>query len=80
MLFPATVTDRVVGRFLFGLSFEALMGVLCGVIAGVNMLRGVRISLSSLGILLCALAVGIVLTVLEFLFFYLFGDGKDNWQ
>ncbi len=80
LLFPATVADRVLGRFLFGLSFEALMGVLCGMIAGVNMLRGIRISLWSLGIILCSLAVGILLTALEFLFFYLFGEGKDNWQ
>lgn len=80
LLFPATVTDRVVGRFLFGLSFEALLGLFCGMVAGVSMLRGIRISLWMLGILLCSLAVGIVLMALEFLFFYLFGEGKDNWQ
>ncbi len=80
LLFPATVTDRVAGRFLFGLSFEALLGVLCGMVAGVYMLRGIGISLWTLGILLCSLAVSILLMALEFLFFYLFGEGKDNWQ
>lgn len=80
LLFPATVTDRVVGRFLFGLSFEALLGVLCGLIVGVNKLRGIRVPLWMIGLLLSGLAAGIVLMALEFLFFYLFGEGKDNWQ
>lgn len=80
LLFPATVKDRVAGRFLFGLSFVGLLGVFCGILVGVNMLFGVRIPLWTQGILLCGLASGIVLMALEFLFFYLFGEGKDNWQ
>lgn len=80
LLFPATVTDRVVGRFLFGLSFEGVMGLFCFMIAGVKMLIGVKTPLWMLGILLCGCAVGIIIVTLEFLLFYLFGEGKDNWQ
>lgn len=80
LLFPATVKDRVAGRFLYGLSFLGFLGLLCGALVGVNMLRGIRTPLWMLGIFLCCMAVGIVLMALEFLFFYLFGEGKDNWQ
>lgn len=80
VLFPATVKDRVAGRFLYGLSFLGVLGLFCGALAGANMLFGVRTPLWTLGAALCGLAVGIVLMTLEFLFFYLFGEGKDNWQ
>lgn len=80
LLFPATVRERVLGRFLFGLSFEGMLGVLCALLVGVNILMGVRPPLWVIGILLSGLAVGILLTALQFLFFYLFGEGKDNWQ
>lgn len=80
LLFPATVKDRVAGRFLYGLSFLGFLGLLCGTLVGVNMLRGIRTPLWMLGLVLCCMAVGIVLMALEFLFFYLFGEGKDNWQ
>lgn len=80
LLLPATVKDRVVGRFLYGLSFVALLSLLCGVLAGVYVLMGEEVPLWLWGISLCEMAAGIVLMVLEFLFFYLFGEGKENWQ
>lgn len=80
LLLPATVKERVMGRFLFGLSFEGVLGLFCFMIVGVNMLIGIKTPLWMLGILLCGCAVGIMTVTLEFLLFYLFGEGKDNWQ
>lgn len=80
LLFPATVKDRVAGRFLYGLSFVALLALLCCVVVGVYVMLGVEIPLWTLGAGLCELAVGIVITTLEILIFYLFGEGKENWQ
>ncbi|MCM1268306.1 MAG: ABC-2 transporter permease [Bacteroidales bacterium] len=80
LLFPATVKDRVIGRFLYGLSFMAALGLLCGAILGVNYLMGTETPRWMLAVCLCELAVGIVIMTLQFLFFYLFGEGKDNWQ
>ena len=79
-LLPATVKDRVAGRFLYGLSFVALQGVLCGVIVGVYMIMGVEVPLWMFAAAFCEFAVVIVIMALEFLFFYLFGEGKENWQ
>ena len=79
-MFPATVKDRVAGRFLYGLSFVALLALLCCVVVGVYVMLGVEIPLWTLGAGLCELAVGIVITTLEILIFYLFGEGKENWQ
>lgn len=80
LLFPATVKDRVAGRFLYGLSFVALLGLSCGVLVAVYSMLGAEIPLWTLAVGLCELAAGIVLVALEFLFFYLFGEGKENWQ
>lgn len=80
LLFPATVTDRVAGRFLFGWSFIGLLGLCCGAIFGVCGMMGVEIPRWTIGVGLCELAVGIVLVTLQNLFFFLFGEGKDNWQ
>lgn len=81
LLFPATVKDRVIGRFLYGLSLLAiLLWLFCGVIMGANYLMGTETPRWVLAACLCELAVGIVLTSLQLLFFYLFGEGKDNWQ
>lgn len=81
LLLPASVKDRVVGRFLYGLSFVALLSLLCGVLAGVYVLMvEEEVPLWLWGISLCEMAAAIVLMVLEFLFFYLFGEGKENWQ
>lgn len=80
LLFPATVKDRVAGRFLYSLSFVAMLGLLCGVLAGAYKLLGMEIPSWTLGVGLCELAAGILITALELLFFYVFGEGKENWQ
>ncbi len=80
LMFPATVKDRVTGRFLFGLSFVGLLGLCSAAIFGICGMIGVEIPLWTIGAGLCELAIGIVLVVLQYLFFYLFGEGKDNWQ
>ncbi len=80
LLLPATVKERVAGRFLYGLSFVALLGVLCAALWGVYALMGYELPLWTVAIGLCELAVGILMMALEFLFFYVFGEGKGNWQ
>ncbi len=80
LLLPATVKERVAGRFLYGLSFVGLLGVLCGILWGVYAMLGYELPLWTVALGLCELAVGILLMALEFLFFYLFGEGKENWQ
>lgn len=80
LLLPATVKDRVAGRFLYGLSFVTLLALFCGVFVGIYRMMGLEIPLWTLAVGLCELAIGIVIMALEFLFFYLFGEGKENWQ
>lgn len=80
LLLPATVKDRVAGRFLYGLSFVGLLGLCCGAIFGICGMMGVEIPRWTIAAELFELAVGIMLVTLQNLFFYLFGEGKDNWQ
>lgn len=80
LLLPATVKERVAGRFLYGLSYVGLLGVFCGILWGVYAMMGYELPLWTVAIGLCELAVGILIMALEFLFFYLFGEGKENWQ
>lgn len=80
LLFPATTADRVAGRFLYGLSFVSLLTLFCGVLAGVYRMMGIEIARWILAVILCEVAVAILIVTLEFLFFYLFGEGKENWQ
>lgn len=80
LLLPATVKDRVAGRFLYGLSYIALLGLLCGALMGVYRLLGFEVPGWESAAVLWELAVGIVIMTLEYLFFYLFGEGKENWQ
>lgn len=80
LLFPATVKDRVAGRFLYGLSFMAMLGLCCSAIFGICRMMGVEIPRWTIAAGLCELAIGIVLVALQTMFFYLFGEGKDNWQ
>lgn len=80
LLFPATVKDRVAGRFLYGLSFVAMLGLCCGAIFGIYRMTGEEIPRWTIAAGLCELAIGIVLVTLQTMFFYLFGEGKDNWQ
>ncbi len=80
LLLPATVKERVAGRFLYGLSFVGLLGGFCAILWGVYAMMGYELPLWAVALGLCELAAGILLMALEFLFFYLFGEGKENWQ
>lgn len=80
LLLPATVKDRVAGRFLYGVSFVAVLGLLCGVLMGIRVLRGAEVPRMVPALALWEFAVSICIMALEFLFFYLFGEGKGNWQ
>lgn len=80
LLFPATARDRVAGRFLYGLSFVLMLGLLCGVIFFVCGMTGAAVPRWVTAVALFELAIGIALSALQILFFYLFGEGKDNWQ
>ena len=80
LLFPATVRDRVAGRFLYGLSFVAMLALLCVMLVVVYGMTGVKLPLWALAFGLWELAIGIMIMALELLFFYLFGEGKENWQ
>lgn len=80
LLLPATVKDRVAGRFLYGVSFVAVLGLLCGVLMGICVLRGAEVPRMVPALALWEFAVSICVMTLEFLFFYLFGEGKGNWQ
>lgn len=80
LLLPATVKDRVAGRFLYGVSFVAVLGLLCGVLMGIHVLSGAEVPRMVPALALWEFAVSIGMMALEFLFFYLFGEGKGNWQ
>ncbi len=80
LMLPATVRERVAGRFLYGLSFVVLLGALCAILGGVYVLLGIDIPLWVAAVGLCELAIGIFIMTAEFFFFYLFGEGKGNWQ
>lgn len=80
LLFPATVRDRVAGRFLYGLSFVAMLGLLCGLLFVICRMTGMEVPCWTVAAALCELAIGIVLVTFQTMFFYLFGEGKDNWQ
>ena len=80
LMLPATVTERVVGRFLYGLSFIAMTALFCLACMGVFFLFGYEITAVAVGLLLCNLALGLFIVALEYLISYLFGEGKSNWQ
>lgn len=80
LMLPATVTERVVGRFLYGLSFIAMTALFCVVCMGVLSLFGYEITAVAVGLLLCNLALGLFIVALEYLISYVFGEGKSNWQ
>lgn len=79
LLLPATVRERVMGRFLYGLSYMAAVTLFCLGGMGAAQLLGYEITRLTLGLFLCNVAAGVFIIALEYLFFYLFGVGKDNW-
>lgn len=80
LMLPATVAERVMGRFLYGLSFIVMTALFCVACMGVSSLFGDEITSVTVGLLLCNLALGLFIVTLEYLISYIFGEGKNNWQ
>ncbi len=80
LMLPATVAERVIGRFLYGLAFIAMTVLFCAACMGVFSLAGYEITVVTVGLLLCNLALGLFIVALEYLISYIFGEGKSNWQ
>lgn len=80
LMLPGTVADRVIGRFLFGLSYIAMAVLFCVAVMGVFSRFGDEIDVMAVGLMLCNTALGIIIVALEYLICYLFGEGKGNWQ
>lgn len=77
-LLPATTWDRVVGRFLYGMSLMAIATVMgIGAVVIYQML-GFEVSAWDIPFCMIALAVGILIVTVEYIFFYLFGENKGQ--
>lgn len=80
LMLPATVAERVAGRFLYGLSFLVMTAVICVAGMGVCSLLGYEANTIMMGLFLCNMALGLFIVALEYLISYIFGEGKNNWQ
>lgn len=80
LMLPATVAERVIGRFLFGLSYIVMAVLFCVAAMGVFSLLGYEVDLLVVGLMLYNTALGLFIVSLEYLICYLFGEGKGNWQ
>lgn len=80
LMLPGTVAERVIGRFLFGLSYIVMAVLFCAAVMGVFSLFGNEVNMLVVGLILCNTALGLFIVALEYLISYLFGEGKDNWQ
>ena len=79
MLLPATTRDRVVGRFLYGISlmlYAAAFGAIAMI--GSVMVLGYRYSSIELVICLIGFSVGILIMTVEYVFLYLFGENQGQ--
>ena len=76
MLLPATTRDRVVGRFLYGISLLLFAAVVGGIAMIGNMALGYRYSLIELAVCLIGFSVGILIMTVEYVFLYLFGENQ----
>ena len=77
MLLPATTRDRVVGRFLYGISLMLFAVVVGGIAMIGNMaLFGYRYSPIELAVCLIGFSVGILIMTVEYVFLYLFGENQ----
>lgn len=80
LMLPGTVAERVIGRFLFGLSYIVMAALFSAAVMGVCSLFGNKINMLIVGLMLCNTALGLFIVALEYLISYLFGEGKSNWQ
>lgn len=78
MLLPAGTRDRVVGRFLYGISLQMAAAVLGAICAAGYRVLGYGSSPADLSICLIGLSVGILLMSAQYIFFYLFGENSGT--
>lgn len=74
VLLPSTTAHRVLGRFLYGISFVGIAVVSGGIFMAVHQLTGREIELWVIGGSLFLLAFCIFIITLEFLILYLAGE------
>lgn len=80
LMLPATVWERVAGRFLYGMSYIVMTVLICLAGMGVYSLYGYEITQMTIGLFLLNLALATVIVAFEYLISYIFGEGKGNWQ
>lgn len=76
MLLPSGTRDRVVGRFLYGISLQLIAVVIGTVNAVAYHVSGYGVGPEELYLCLIGLSVGILLMTAEYVFFYLFGENS----
>ena len=76
MLLPATTRDRIVGRFLYGISLMLFAAAVGGIAMIGNMALGYRYSPIELAVCLIGFCVGILIMTVEYAFLYLFGENQ----
>ena len=78
MLLPADTRDRVVGRFLYGISLQMTVAVLGAICAAGYRALGRESNPADLSICLIGLSVGVLLMSAQYVFFYLFGENSGT--
>lgn len=78
MLLPATTRDRVVGRFLYGISLMLFAAVIGGIAMIGNMALGYSYGSIELAICIIGFSVGILIMAVEYVFLYLFGESQGQ--
>ena len=78
MLLPATTRDRVVGRFLYGISLMLIAAALGGIAMIGNTVLGYRYSSIEFAVCLIGFSVGILIMTVEYVFLYLFGENRGQ--
>lgn len=74
VLLPSTVMHRVLGRFLYGLSFVGIAVICGGIFAAIHQTMGKGTEAWALPASLFLLAFGMLIITVEFLLLYLIGE------
>lgn len=74
VLLPSTTRDRVLGRFLYGISFMVMSILIGGILIVINRLMGKEMESWMPAVSLFILAISIFIMALEFLLLYLAGE------
>ena len=79
LLLPATTRDRIVGRFLYGISLMLFAAAFGGIAMIVNVMAfGYSYTSIELVICLIGISVGILIMTVEYVFLYLFGENQGQ--